>query len=199
MLLESLGLAFDVMPSLVVETTVTAEKPRALALELATLKATEVARRAEPPALSLAADTIVVLEDEVLGKPADRADAERMLRALRGVTHQVITAVALAESSGGCVVDARETSVTMRDYSEEEIQAYLDSGEPMDKAGAYAIQGAGAALVERHTGCQCNVVGLPLILALRLLESRMDVSACPVPCTCEPWPHVRPGPPPWVK
>jgi septum formation protein len=198
-LLAHVGIPFDVMISAVDEASVRAETPRALALKLAYLKATDVATRLVPPACALGADTVVALDNEVFGKPTDRADAARMLRALRGRTHRVITAVAAAFAGGRCLVDAVETGVTMRDFTDEEMESYLDTGEPLDKAGAYAIQGEGGALIAGHEGCWCNVVGLPLIAALRLLQSDLDVSLYPITCRCEPWPHVRPGPPPWEK
>ncbi len=198
-ILRGIGLPIEVLPSDVDESGVTAESPRALALKLASLKAVDVAAQLDPPALVIGADTVVALGEEIFGKPTDRSDAERMLRTLRGQTHRVISAVAVAAAEGGCQIDAAETAVTMRAFSDAEIAAYLDTGEPMDKAGAYAIQGHGGALVATHEGCLCNVVGLPLIRLLRLLQTSLDLSAFPVPCTCEPWPHVRPGPFPWEK
>ena len=198
-LLTAIGIDFDVIGSDVDENAVTAESPIALATKLAFLKATDVAERLEPPAAAIGADTVVVLGHEIFGKPADRADAARMLRALRGQTHSVITGVAVAMAAGVCQVASCESEVSMRDFSDAEIEAYLDTGEPMDKAGAYAIQGIGSSLIASLHGCMCNVVGLPLIQTLRLLIGEIDIAVHPVPCTCEQWPHVRPGPPPWEK
>lgn len=198
-LLEHIGFNFEVIPSDVDEESITAANPRALAVKLAYMKAATVADQAEPPALILAADTVVAMGNEVFGKPVDWADAARMLRALRGKTHQVITGVAVAVAGGRCEVDATSTDVTMRDFSDDEIEAYIATGEPMDKAGAYAIQERGGTLVASHDGCWCNVVGLPLINALRLMGDEIDASAHPVPCTCETWPHHRSGPMPWEK
>lgn len=198
-LLAHIGLRFEVQASQIDETAITAETPRALAMKLAALKASDVASRLAPPQIALGADTVVALGSEVFGKPTDQADAERMLRALRGNTHDVITGVAVAAPGGACLVDAVTTRVTMLSFDDATLQRYLASGEPMDKAGGYAIQGLGGGLIAAHEGCWCNVVGLPLICALRLLSGEIDISAHPVPCTCEPWPHVRPGPPPWEK
>jgi septum formation protein len=198
-LLETLGLECEIVPSDVDESGFTAETPTALAVQLAFLKANDVAERVEPPAAVIGADTVVALGREIFGKPLDRDDAVRMLRALRGKTHSVITGVALAMAKQACQVTSCETSVTMRDFSDAEMEAYIDSGEPLDKAGAYAIQGLGGSLIESHDGCWCNVVGLPLIHMLGLLQEEMDVSAYPVTCRCLPWPHVIDGPQPWEK
>jgi nucleoside triphosphate pyrophosphatase len=198
-LLGVLGLECEVIPSCVDECGITAETPTALAVQLAFLKATDVAERVAAPAAVLGADTVVALDREVFGKPTDRADAARMLEALRGKTHSVITGVALAMVGRSCQVTSCETAVTMREFGDAEIEAYIDSGEPLDKAGAYAIQGLGGSLIDSHEGCWCNVVGLPLIHMLGLLREEMDVSCHPVTCTCLPWPHVIDGPQPWEK
>jgi septum formation protein len=117
----------------------------------------------------LGADTTVGVRDEVLEKPVDAADALRMLRKLQGRTHQVVTSVALV--AGERVYQATDvTNVTFRRMSEEQLEAYVGTGEPMDKAGAYGIQGYGAALVDRIEGDFFSVMGLPVRLVLRLLE-----------------------------
>lgn len=123
------------------------------------------------PALVLGADTEVVLGGRLMGKPRDAADAIRMLGALRGRTHDVITGIALV---GVGTVEGEEatavtTRVTMRAYSDEEILDYVETGEPLDKAGAYAVQGLGSRLVARVDGCLNNVIGLPLSTTRRLL------------------------------
>jgi septum formation protein len=125
------------------------------------------------PVLVLGADTVVVCDGELLGKPADPADAARMLRLLSGRTHQVITGVAVATGFGSQTaldVAAELTHVTVQTLSEAEISAYVSSGEPMDKAGAYAIQGYAGRWIPRIRGCYFNVVGLPLALVANLLE-----------------------------
>jgi septum formation protein len=123
------------------------------------------------PAVVLGADTEVVLDGRYLGKPRDAADAARMLRALSGRTHEVVTGLALVDApSGREETLAVTTRVTMLDASDEDIAAYVATGEPLDKAGAYAVQGLGARLVARVDGCFTNVVGLPVETARRLLE-----------------------------
>jgi septum formation protein len=126
----------------------------------------------DPATVVLGADTEVVLDASLLGKPADGRDAARMLRALRGRTHQVITGVALvAPATGREETAAVTTLVTMGDYGDADIEAYVATGEPLDKAGAYAVQGVGGRLVARVDGCFTNVVGLPLSTTRRLLEA----------------------------
>jgi septum formation protein len=120
----------------------------------------------------LGADTEVVLDGQLLGKPRDAADAVRILRALRGRAHDVITGIALVEAGpppGREETAAVCTRVAMRDYADEEIEAYVATGEPFDKAGAYAVQGVGNRLVAAVEGCLSNVVGLPVSTTRRLL------------------------------
>jgi septum formation protein len=137
---------------------------------LALRKARAVAGR-HPLALVLAADTVVVVDSEPLGKPADPADAAAMLRRLRGRAHEVMTGVALIDARSGREAAETVTSrVSMRDYSEAEIARYVATGEPLDKAGAYAIQGIGGALVAGFEGSRSNVVGLPLAATAALLR-----------------------------
>ena len=118
----------------------------------------------------LGADTTVTLDNAILGKPEDAADAARMLRLLSGRTHRVITGVALVTAKGAEVA-AEVTAVRFLTLSEEEIAEYIATGEPMDKAGAYAIQGRAARWIPRIEGCYFNVMGLPLALVCSLLES----------------------------
>ena len=129
------------------------------------------ARTASPPLTVLGADTTVTLDDAILGKPEDAADAARMLRLLSGRTHRVITGVALVTAES-VEVAAEATAVSFLTLSDQEIAAYVATGEPMDKAGAYAIQGRAARWIPRIEGCYFNVVGLPLALVSTLLESR---------------------------
>lgn len=137
--------------------------------QLARQKALDVSNR-HPAALVLGADTIVALDDQVLGKPRDEQDAQRMLRALSGRTHQVCTGVAFCR--GGQVLSSfvQRTEVDFYPLEEERIRWYLASGEPFDKAGAYGIQGLGALLVKEIRGDYCNVMGLPLAETIRELE-----------------------------
>jgi septum formation protein len=118
----------------------------------------------------LGADTTVTLDNAILGKPEDAADAARILRLLSGRTHRVITGVALVTAKGSEVA-AEATAVRFLTLSDEEIAAYVATGEPMDKAGAYAIQGRAARWIPRIEGCYFNVMGLPLALVCSLLES----------------------------
>ncbi len=137
---------------------------------LALRKARAVASR-RPSGVVLGADTIVVIDGEALGKPSDRADAAVMLRRLRGRTHEVMTGVAVVDAAtGGEAMQTVTSRVTMRAYSEAEIAEYVATGEPLDKAGAYAIQGTGGALVAGLDGSRSNVVGLPLEATAALLR-----------------------------
>jgi septum formation protein len=158
-----LGITVDVRPPHVPEVRQPGEAPRDYALRLAQAKARAVAGD-----LVLAADTIVVLGEEILEKPRDAEDALQMLVRLQGRTHEVVTAVALRTDS--TVFEAVDvTAVTFRPAREAFLRAYVETGEPMDKAGAYGIQGYGAALVERIDGDFFGVMGLPVRLVLDLL------------------------------
>ncbi len=183
-LLGSLGLDFIVEDSGIPEETDPAESPAESAVRLARQKAEAVAPRF-PDALVLGADTVVVVGREILGKPVDTEDARCMLQLLRNRWHFVITGVALIDSTNGRQ-DARfvETGVRMADYSEAEIENYVNTGEPLDKAGSYAVQGLGGRLVARVEGCYTNVVGLPVCeVADMLREFGVKVAAVPAPCT----------------
>lgn len=169
-LLATLGCPFEVVPSGVAEALAAEPDPRQGAEALALAKAREVARR-EPDALVLGADTVVVLDGRPLGKPGSPAEARAFLRALAGRSHEVITAVALVEA-GRETVESVRSRVRMRGYAEAEIEAYLATGEPYDKAGGYAVQGEGRRLVAEVEGCYTNVVGLPLSTTARLLAAR---------------------------
>ncbi len=145
--------------------------PAAAAAVVALAKARAVAP-AVPDAVVLGADTIVVVAGEVLGKPDSPAEAVRMLRRLRNRSHEVITAVAVVSARGPREETASVlTRVTMRDYSDAEIDEYVATGEPLDRAGAYAVQEGGQRLVARVDGCYTNVVGLPVSTTRALLAS----------------------------
>jgi septum formation protein len=163
-LLEMLGIPVRVVPSNIPEVRRPVETPMDYVERLAREKAMSVSG-----SLVLGADTTVVVRDEVLEKPVDAADALRMLKKLQGRTHQVVTSVALvADETVHQATDV--TNVVFRRLDEEFLEAYVATGEPMDKAGAYGIQGYGAALVERIEGDFFGVMGLPLRLVLQLLE-----------------------------
>lgn len=133
-------------------------------------------------AIVIGADTIVVVGGEILGKPSDTDDARRMLRIISGRTHQVYTGLCVIEIRNGTTIEKsgiESTDVTVRRLTDSMIERYLTTGEPMDKAGAYAIQGKGAVLIERIKGCYFNVVGLPIyLLSLLLEELGMEVFDC---------------------
>jgi septum formation protein len=161
--LRNAGIQFSVLSSAVDETPVPGESPQDLVRRLALSKAELVAARAVGPAIVIAADTIVVLEGAILGKPRTSEDARQMLAKLSGRTHTVMTGIWLIRLPD---VERREfietTHVHFASISKEEIEKYLSSGEPFDKAGAYAIQGSGGRFIPRIDGCYFNVVGLPL-------------------------------------
>ncbi|MEA3401183.1 MAG: Maf family protein [Armatimonadota bacterium] len=174
-LLQQAGLDFEVRVSNVEEDAEESDLvPAAVAARHARRKAMTVAAGV-PGRVVLGADTVVVLGGSVLGKPGDADQAGGMLRALSGREHQVITAVALALGRDGTAralaEDHARTRVIFRELSEVEIEHYVASGEPMDKAGAYGIQGRGALLVREIHGCYFNVVGLPLSLMWEMLQS----------------------------
>jgi septum formation protein len=160
-----------VIPSNTAEEAQAGEIPEAYALRVAVEKAADVARR-YPGAWVLGADTIVEIDGEILGKPRDETDGERMLRLLSGRTHQVMTAFVLIDGQGQVRTSQVVTSrVTCKPLSEAQIREYLATGEPFDKAGAYAVQGLGAALVERVEGSYTNVIGLPVDEVLAVLRT----------------------------
>lgn len=166
-ILGTLGLKFLVRPSDVDETIEEGESPRAAVRRLARRKVQEGSRRPEDTVI--AADTVVAVRGRILGKPASEGEARAMLRSLSGRTHQVVTGVAV--SRNGRIVSALDlTEVRFRRMSGREIAAYVRSGEPMDKAGAYHIDGAGAAFIEWIKGSPSNVAGLSVTTARRLLR-----------------------------
>ena len=168
-LLAALGIPFTIDVADIDESRVGDESPAAHVRRLAEEKARAVAAH-YPDDVILAADTIVVHRGRILGKPKDAADARAMLRSLRGEPHRVITAVAVAWA-GVIASDLDVSVVTMRAYSDAEIDAYIASGDPFDKAGAYAIQHPEFAPVARLEGCYASVMGLPLAVAGRLLTA----------------------------
>ena len=171
-LLRNAGIPFTVQAADIDESPLADEKAEQCARRLAREKALAVARQ-RPQDRVLGADTIVVVDEAILGKPRDAADAARMLRLLSGRRHEVITGVCLVEAGGSEVSAASETTrVTMNELSDVEIQEYVAGGEPMDKAGAYAIQGMASRWIPRIEGDYSNVVGLPVALVYNLLRQR---------------------------
>jgi len=171
-LLTQAGFSFTVDPAHIPEDPLPGEEPIAYVTRLAREKAQAVYDQlagADSALAVLGADTTVTLDDQILGKPADGEDAARMLRMLSGRTHRVITGVALV-TARAVEAAAEVTTVWFREISGAEIAAYVTTSEPMDKAGAYAIQGRAARWIPRVEGCYFNVVGLPIALVTRLLE-----------------------------
>ncbi|HTO96344.1 MAG TPA: Maf family protein [Myxococcales bacterium] len=167
-LLEDLGVGLSLAPAHIDETRRAGEPARDYVMRMAKEKAAAAAR---PGAVALGADTIVLVGEEVLGKPRDRADAERMLRRLSGIEHRVITAVCVPPR-----VQAVETVVRFAPLSEQQVRWLAASGDGDDKAGAYAAQGLAGAFIERIEGSFSNVVGLPLPETLRMLaEASVDL------------------------
>ncbi len=166
-LLAMLHLAFEVIPADVDESSEERD-PERLGMELALRKARAVAAR-EPGAAVIGADTLVTLDGRFFGKPASGAEATETLQSLRGRTHRVVSGVAIVgdghEAAGSAV-----THVTMRPYTNEEIERYVATGAPLDKSGAYAIQDQTFAPVAAYEGCMCSVIGLPLWTTRRLLK-----------------------------
>jgi septum formation protein len=179
-LLARAGVPFEALAADIDESAREGEEPAAFALRLACEKARAVATRvgAAPRRIVLGADTIVVIDADVLGKPVDPEDAARLLGRLVGREHRVFTAVTVlasdhTEHAHTCVVTSR---VAMRAATEDEIRRYVATGEPLDKAGAYAAQGEGRRFIERIDGSETNVIGLPIEETLALLrESGMRV------------------------
>jgi septum formation protein len=169
-LLAQAGYRFEIQVSSVAESRRPDEDAIRFATRLAREKAENVFARHAPGVVVLGADTVVVCDGEVMGKPVDAADATRMLLRLSGRTHQVVTGVALVWSEASAQVAAELTHVTMRTISPQEVSDYVAGGEPMDKAGAYAIQGYAGRWIPRINGCYFNVVGLPLALVTSLLD-----------------------------
>jgi septum formation protein len=182
-LLAQVGYKFEVRPAHIPENPLPGEDPIVYVTRLAREKAETVfreltsadsgieTRHASGQSLVvLGADTTVTLDDAILGKPEDAADAARILRMLSGRTHRVITGVAVVTAEGAELA-AEVTGVRFLSLSDEEIEAYIATGEPMDKAGAYGIQGRAARWIPRIEGCYFNVMGLPLALVCSMLES----------------------------
>ena len=170
-LLRAAGFDFDVRPSAVQENRRESESGEEFALRVAQEKALDVAASYEPDTLVLGADTVVIVNGQTLGKPTGPDDAARMLRLLSGVTHRVITGLCLVHAPDRIEgLKSSTTLVTLRRLDEQEIQAYVASGEPLDKAGAYGIQGLASKFVTRIEGCYFNVVGLPVALLYETLK-----------------------------
>ena len=168
-ILAAAGISFEVVPS-EIEENISADSPEELVKGLSLLKCDDVAKRMGPGFIVIGADTIVVHDGQVMGKPKDGADAFNMLKSLKGDTHAVYTGVTVIDTDTGKEMTFDERcEVRMFDVSNEAIRKYIETGEPMDKAGAYAIQGRGAFLVERINGDFYTVMGLPIARLMKVL------------------------------
>ena len=186
------GWAFDVQVSNSDESLLPGEAPEVYVRRLAQLKARTVLERARPDQIIIGSDTSVVIDGEILGKPVDENDAQQMLRRLRGRTHQVYTGIAILRTRDEkLLTDVCITDVPMRNYSDDEITAYVQSGDPLDKAGAYGIQSPHFQPVARMEGCYASVMGLPLC-HLTVLLRRMDVTPlADLPGNCQATLHYQ--------
>jgi MAF protein len=190
-LLHLIGWDFQVIPAEVDESIQAGENARDYVSRLAREKALAVAQLAPPGSIVVAADTTVVFAEQILGKPETPAEATAMLRALCGQCHQVYTGVTILSGVDHSTFSAiNATDVSMRNYSEAEIQAYVETGDSLDKAGAYAIQHRGFDPVERLAGCYTNVVGLPLCTVNWLLRQAGVEPPTEITAACEMDPHA---------
>lgn len=159
-ILELADLKFDIMPSNAQEIT-TKTAPNEVVMELASIKAKDIYKKSEKQSMIVGADTVVAYQGQILGKPTDEADAKRMLTMLSGQTHEVYTGVCVIED-GKTKTFYEETKVTFYEISDEQIDYYIKTGEPMDKAGSYGIQGKAAVFIKGIEGDYYNVVGFPI-------------------------------------
>lgn len=171
-LIQMLGLPFEIATNDVDETVSNDLSPKQIVEELSLRKAqASTARITDSQSIVIGSDTIVVYLEEVLGKPKDQEDAFRMLKLIEGKTHQVYTGITCIDVGESRIVTrSRVTDVRMKALSDEQIRAYIATGEPMDKAGAYAVQGIGSTIVESINGDHFNVVGMSLSLLSEMLE-----------------------------
>jgi len=176
-LLNNIGMSFEIIPSELDEVinehiSITENVER-----LAYQKALDVSKKLPEGYLVLGADTVVVIDGKIIGKPRDVQDAKRILTLLSGKIHNVITAIAIVPSKEEHrkVIRHENTKVKFRKLSDEEIETYISTGEPMDKAGAYALQGIGCMIVEAIEGCYTNVIGLPIPLLIKVLKNNFNM------------------------
>ena len=171
-ILGAVGWEFEALPANIDETRRESENAVSYVKRLAQTKAETVANRISGDAIVLGADTVVVIGDQILGQPRDDADARRMLKLLSGKWHEVVTGIALMRTARTprVVIDHETTRVRFSEMSADEIDWYVSTGEPIDKAGAYAIQGSGAIFIEKIEGDYFNIVGLPVRLLYELMS-----------------------------
>ena len=169
--MESVGIPFEIMAPSADESILNKENPRDYALRLAAEKAISVSQRIEGNCLVIGADTIVLVDREILGKPSDGKEAFTMLQKISGRTHRVLTAFSIVRPKDKVLhSEVVETRVRVKALEPHEIQGYIKTTEPMDKAGAYGIQGEGAFMIKEISGSYTNVVGLPLVEVLEALK-----------------------------
>lgn len=191
-LLGLTGLMFSLRTGKVDEAPRPGEAAEDFVRRLSQAKARAAASDVRAGALIVAADTAVMSDGHLLGKPTNPAEAEDMLRALRGRTHAVLTSLTLLDTATGQTLDETcRTVVPMRNYTDEEIAGYIATGDPMDKAGAYGIQHAGFRPVENLTGCYANVMGLPLCHLERALRRWEIPLSADVPARCQQFTHYQ--------
>ena len=180
------GWSFDVAVSNSDESLLPGELPEVYVRRLAEVKARAVLDRARPEHIIIGSDTSVVIDGEILGKPADADEAHRMLRRLRGRAHQVYTGIAILRAADGALLtDVCITHVPMRNYNDDEIAAYVESGDPLDKAGAYGIQHPHFQPVAHMDGCYASVMGLPLCHLMRGMRQLGIVPKTNLPAACQ--------------
>ena len=176
-LLKNIEIQAEIIPANVDESALSSLPPEKMVTQLALLKATDVARSLGGNTYVIAADTVEVMDGKIFGKPHDIADAKRMLTFLSGATHSVYTGYCVIRCSDGTAVARFEkTDVTFRTLTDSEIDAYIKTREPMDKAGAYGIQGKGSIFIEKINGDYFNVVGLPVCALSKLLREEFDIN-----------------------
>lgn len=170
-LLSSLGLNFKIIKSDYDENIENKEFSNELIIHLAEEKVKDVAIKVKKPSIIIGADTVVIIDNQILGKPVDEADAFNMLKKLSGRTHKVVTAISIFDNSINKIYSEAVTSeVTFKNLSDKEIKNYIKTGEPMDKAGSYGIQAYGALFVKSINGCYFNIVGLSIFKLSEMLK-----------------------------
>jgi MAF protein len=189
-LLFLLGFDFRIVPANVDESAIPGETAADYVLRVAEAKAACVRDQQKTRSIIIAADTTVTYRSQILGKPGDEVEAEQMLRQLRDRIHQVYSGIVVA-CDGKMISDICVTDVPMRNYSDREIQAYIATGDPLDKAGAYAIQSEGFHPVEGLTGCFANVMGLPLCHLSKTLSALSVPHSEDVPSRCQEFNKYR--------
>ncbi|MGD9580955.1 MAG: nucleoside triphosphate pyrophosphatase [Vampirovibrionia bacterium] len=176
-LLKNLGYEFEIIPADIEETIDNSKIPEEIVKELSFQKAEHIAKKVSEPSVIIGSDTIVVINNKILGKPIDEKDAFNMLQELSGKVHQVISGIAIIDNkTNKTFIDCVSSDVYFRELSKEEIIKYIETKEPMDKAGAYAIQGIASIFIEKIEGCYNNIVGLPVFTVAKALKDfGMDV------------------------